>query len=141
MKRRSWLTGGFFGSSYWQSYIDHSMGDKPFPAGATWPFAWVTLDDQKATVSILGRRVSVRYKEAKSVYISRLGYIVIVGPDEDNSFGFSVFRFRKVLAIMQAHGLETAKISTKHIVFARMAMAFVIVYALFVFWLIANDGI
>lgn len=99
----TFIGGGANGPSM-QTAIDNARNTPSratVPAGATWPFATLSVDSQTVEFRMVHIHKVVAPAEVKEVYLSKYGYLFFKATDSTKAFGFTTFKLSKLLGLLE----------------------------------------
>lgn len=92
------------------------------PAGATWPFVKLTLDDDSATIRFAQIRKTVSPSTTSQIKLSKLGYIYFESKDKQNDFGFATLKINSLIRELKQRGFILNEASMRNLAMAKFSL-------------------
>ena len=92
------------------------------PAGATWPFVTLSIDEQSIKFSMMNIKKSVTPSTVKKVHLSKSGYLYFYSQKHDNDFGFLTPRLGALLKALSERGYRLDESSERNMSVARISL-------------------
>lgn len=101
----------------------NSPSKETVPAGATWPFVTLLLEDNSVIFNMAHIQRATVPAKIKEVSLSRLGYIFFKTHDHKNEFGFATVRTMALLKELQERGYTLDESCQRNLFVAKVPMA------------------
>jgi len=99
----------------------NSPSKSTLPAGATWPFVRLSIDQRSVEFSMLHIKKSVTPSDAE-IGLSKLGYVYFRSRNHANDFGFATLRVGTLIKELRERGYRLDESCSQNMLAARISL-------------------